>query len=154
MIKYEDYRKDKNFKLDSLTYKEIFLGLKENLIKIISDCLNEEVVELYLMEGWSNLRLKYGKDKDLYPLVFLRIEADDETFPPRCFFIEVSPFEIKLSVNRNGYLQEIENEELNNLLVKFMCKHFPNSDYLEKRKKYFKDSNLIKKLEEEKLVSV
>ena len=151
MIKYEDYRPDKNFKIDSLTYSEIFLGLKEELIKIISDYNGEEVKELSLIENWCSARLKYGKDKDLYPLLVLQLKVDNKSFLAEDCFIEFMPFEIKLYINKNGNVKEFESKELNNSLKTFMCNKFPNSDYLKKYEKYFKLAEIISKTEENML---
>lgn len=153
MIKYEDYRNDKNFKIDSLSYREIFLGLKSCLEKEISKLEKvNSLYELTYIEVGSTIRGSYGKDKDLYPLITLELKAVSEQRPKgRYYYCEINPFEINVKVNHYGEVKVIETEELTNALINLMCEKFSNSNYIEKREKYFKDAEIVKKTEENML---
>ena len=104
------------------------------------------------MEVGSTIRGFYGKDKDLYPLITLELEVVSEQRPKgRYYYCEINPFEISVKVNYYGEVKVIETEELTNALINLMCECFPNSDYLEKREKYFKTAEIIRKAEEKML---
>lgn len=153
MIKYEDYRNDKNFKIDSLTYKEIFIFLKPALEKAIADFEKlDSLDELIYIEAGSTIRNAYGKDKDLYPLITLELKSSSKKWlMGRYYYCAINPFEINVKVNHYGEIKVVESEELSDSLCCLMCEHFPDSDYLEKREKYFKTAEIIRKTEEKML---
>ena len=115
MIKYEDYRNDKNFKIDSLTYSEIFSGLKHCLIKVISENEKINTEDCVLSEMGGSIRNYFGKDKNLYPLItldlFFTTKSKSLIFK-REYFCKISPFEIELLQNFYGEIAIVENENL------------------------------------------
>ena len=149
MIKYEDYRNDKNFKIDSLTYKEIFLNLKPALENVIANFEKlEKLEDLTCVEIGSTIRYAYGKDKDLYPLITLELKSSSQNWLiGKYYYCEINPFEINVKVNHYGEVKVVDTVELTKALIDLMCEQFPNSDYLEKREKYFKNAEIIRKTE-------
>ena len=136
MIKYEDYRSDKNFNIDTLPYEEIFDGFKDviNEIKKRDNIDGFKFWPVELRKDRCECQMAYGADKDLYPKIKLDMYE---------YLLIVTTFEVKLLVFDNG-LKEIKSEDLDNALIKFMCNRFPNSDYLAKREKYFEDAETMK----------
>ena len=153
MIKFEDYRKDKEFKIDSLTYPEIFEGLKGGIEKAICEFEKvDSVDELVFLDKSSVVNMKYGKDKDMYPsiniefCVFAGKHIRGKYY--NCIF---NPFEIEIHKIDCGEIKVFEGEELTQALVDMIVEKFPNSDYVEKREKYFKMSELMERKYEEML---
>ena len=150
MIKFEDYRKDKNFKIDSLSYEEIFESLKHGIEKAICDYAKvEKLTGLTYEDEDSVVMMKYGKDKDMYPSVIFMVSAySDAWLYESTYYCILNPYEVELHKACNGEMKVITCKELTQSLVEMMNTKFPNSDYKEKRKKYFKDAELIKKVDE------
>ncbi len=137
MLRFEDCRNDKEFKLETLSYEEIFDAFKDivNEVKKKNCDGTFKFWPVELRNERCESRMVFGEDKNLYP----KIRFDMGTY-----VLIVSTFEVKLLVIEYG-IDEIKSEELDNALVKLMCEHFPNSDYLAKREKYFKDVELMKR---------
>lgn len=153
MISFEDYRKDKEFKIDSLTYQEIFESLKCGIEKAICDFKGIEKLDQLKLDGLDNhINMCYGADKDMYPRVVFMVEAYSSKWkgPAFCYCV-INPFEVELHVTPNGRIEVIECEELTQALIDMINEKFPNSDYMEKREKYFKMAELIERKREELL---
>lgn len=153
MVKYEDYRKDKNFKIDSLSYQEIFDSLKSGIEKTICDYAKvEKLTGLSYEDEDSVVMMKYGKDKDMYPHVIFMVSAySDKWIYESTYYCVLNPFEVELHKTHNGEMEIITHEELTNCLLGMMNTKFANSDYLEKREKYFKNAELMQRKREELL---
>ena len=101
-----------------------------------------------------SMRNAYAKDKDLYPLLTVGLCVSFKNISPifkRYYYCEINPFEVKLLANYYGEVEIVESEELNKALIAFMCENFPNSDYIQKREKYFEIAEKIRKTEENML---
>ncbi len=153
MISFEDYRKDKEFKIDSLSYKEIFESLKFGIKKAICDLKDIENLEkLVYTDIDSTVSMRYGKDKDMYPRVMFMVSAYSEEMKGGSYYYCIlNPFEIELHKTCDGRVNVITNDELTQALIDMINEKFPNSDYMEKREKYFKIAELIRKKQEELL---
>lgn len=153
MIKFEDYRKDKNFKIDSLGYQEIYESLKDGIEKAICEFVGvKKLTGLSYEDEDSVVMMKYGKDKDMYPSVIFMVGAySDKWLYESIYYCVVNPYEVELHKNKNGEMQIITCDELTNALIEMMNKKFPNSDYMEKREKYFKTAELMQRKREEML---
>ena len=136
MIKFEDYRTDRNFKLDSLSFEEIYEEIKPYVEEVIKNLEKENfknsMVDLNLNR--CSFRMAYGKDKDLYPRIQLDLKSN--------YIIVLTTFEIKMLVVGRE-IKEIRCEELDNALIKLMNEKFPNTDYLIKREKYFENAEIV-----------
>ena len=141
MINLEDYRNDKNFNLDSVAFVEMFENIKDGLAIAISEYKNANIESNQILINEKNCfrRSAFGADKDLYTKVKLDIYVKRID----SFMVIFNPFEIYLA-EYDGSENRYRSENLNNALVDMMLKLFPNSDYLLKREKYFKDSEIVK----------
>ncbi len=154
MIKFEDYRNDKNFKIDSLTYQEIFESLKDGIEKVICDFEKVPPLQgLVLREDKCSIRFAYSKDKDLYPTINLEVRSYSSKFCSNYNVMIINPFEVDIRCigEMTGRVHILTSEELTNSLIAMMNEKFPNSDYMEKREKYFKNAELIQRKQEELL---
>lgn len=153
MIKFEDYRKDKEFKIDSLSYQEIFESLKDGIEKTI--CKFEKVDsvdDLVFLDKSSVANMKYGKDKDMYPSINIEFCVfAGKYIRGKYYNCILNPFEIEIRKIYCGEVQVITCEELTQALIDMINEKFPNSDYMEKREKYFQMAELIQRKQEELL---
>ncbi|MBO5954744.1 MAG: hypothetical protein J6Q13_02100 [Clostridia bacterium] len=153
MIKFEDYRNDKNFKIDSLTYQEIFESLKDGISKAV--CKFEKVEsldDLILPDTSGAISMKYGRDKDLYPSINMEFRVfAGKHIQGKYYNVILNPFEIEIHKVYCGEVKVFSCEELTNSLFDMMNEKFPNSDYKEKREKYLKNAELIQRKQEELL---
>lgn len=136
MIKFEDYRSDKDFKLDSLSFEEIYEEIRETLKKVVKSLekenFNETMINLNLNR--CSFRMAYGKDRDLYPRIQIDLKSN--------YIVVITTYEIKmLIVGRE--IKEFQSEELDNVLIQLMNNKFPETDYLLKREKYFKTADIV-----------
>lgn len=153
MIKFKDYRKDKEFKIDSLSYQEIFESLKDGIEKSIRkyDHAKGLPKSLRLEERGCQTIFAYGKDKDVYPKITIEVSRlSDVGFGREHYYFVFNPFEIVMVVERNG-VENYISKELTQTLIDIMNEKFPNSDYMEKREKYFKMAELMQRKREEML---
>ena len=144
---------NKNFKIDSLTYQEIFESLKDDIGKAIRkyDHTKGFPKGLRLVECGCQTVFAYGKDKDVYPKITLEVSRlSDVGYGREYYYFIFNPFEIMMVVDRNG-VENYISKELTQALVDMMNEKFPNSDYMEKREKYFKLAALIQRKQEELL---
>ena len=141
MIKLEDFRKDKNFNLNNVTFMQMFENIKDKLAVAISEHKNANIESGQILINENNCfrRSAFGADKDLYT----KVKLDVYVKRVDSFMIIFNPFEIYLA-EYDGSENCYRSKSLNNALVDMMLKLFPNSDYLVKREKYFKDSEIIK----------
>ena len=137
MIRFEDCRSDKLYKLDTVAYEEIFDVFKDTVNETLKKHMENTYVDgsLELRKDMCSCRMAYGADKDLYPKIKLDMGG--------CFLI-LTTFEVKL-LFIDYKLREVRTPELDETLVEFMCDRFPDSGYLEKRNKYFEDAELMKR---------
>lgn len=154
MIELEDYRTDKEFKIDSLTYQEIFESLKDGIEKVI--CEFEKVPPLQgleLREDKCSTRFEYGKDKDMYPTINLEVRSYSSKFWSNYNVMIINPFEIDIRCigEMTGRVHILTSENLTQALIDMINEKFPNSDYMEKREKYFKMAELMQRKREEML---
>lgn len=135
----------KNFNLDAVAYEEMFEGMKENLALALSEFENAEIKAEDLILGLRNCfkRSSFGEDKNLYTKIKLDIYAKKVD----SYMIIFNPFEIYMA-KYDGSEKRFTSSALDETLTNFMVERFPDSQYLEKRKKYFKDAELIKKVDE------
>ncbi|MBR4999156.1 MAG: hypothetical protein IKY10_04670 [Clostridia bacterium] len=153
MITFEDYRKDKEFKIDSLTYQEIFESLKGGIETSI--CRHQKIKkidELTYNDLDSNVDFVYGKDKDMYPRVHFMVRAYSKKLNEAMYYyIFLNAFEIKIYRAYQNNNDFVEYKELTQALIDMMNEKYPNSDYVEKREKYFKMAELIERKRQELL---
>ena len=153
MIKFEDYRNDKKFKIDSLSFFEIYEGLKGGIEKAI--CRHQKIKkidELKYDDLDSVVDFVYGKDKDMYPRVHFRVRAYSKQLNEAMYYyIFLNAFEIKIYRAYQKNNDFVEYKELTQSLINMINEKFPNSDYMEKREKYFKMAELIERKREEML---
>ena len=142
MIKFEDYRSDKNFKLDSLSFEEIYEGIKpaveKEIKKLEKGNFKNGMVDLNLNR--CSFRMAYGKDKDLYPRIQIDLKSK--------YIVVITTYEIKMLIVERE-VSEHQSEELDEALVCLMNKKFPESDYIEKRKNYFENADLVRRISSE-----
>ena len=149
MKSYDKYRNDKDFKLDSLSYMEIFSALRTDLEIAIANFEKTEVVKVDLILHRCSTRSRYGKDKNLYPYIMLEVEALFKNGKiVKDYSFGLNPFEVEMLVNVCGRIKLVRNEALTFALVCFMDNKFLNCDYKEKQKKYLKNSEIACKTEE------
>ena len=136
MYRYEDYRNDKDFKLESLSYEEIFNCFKGVVNKIKKEHHDGafKFCPVELRKDRCEFVMAYGADKDLYPK--LNIDMYN-------YILVLTTFEVKLLEIENG-VNEIKSEELDCVLTKMMCEKFPQTNYLEKREEYFANAEIIR----------
>ncbi len=136
MLRFDEYRTDKEFKIDSLSYEEIFDRFKdvvdETRKKFHSGAFRFWPVEL--RKDKCGCRMAYGLDKNLYPEIKLDMGG--------CYLL-IMPYEAKLLIIENK-VRQIISPDINEVLYNLMCEKFPDSDYVEKREKYFKDVELMR----------
>ena len=136
MYNLDDYRTDKDFKLDSLSYEEMFDYFKD----VVDEMRKKFHVKGFkfwpveLKKDKCSCKMAYGADKNLYPKVRIAMDSCD---------LILTPFEAKLLVVDEG-VRTIMSPELNDALLNMMNEKFPESDYKEKSEKYFKDAELMR----------
>ena len=143
-VVYERIRADKDFNLETLTYQEMFDGLKFGIAKAISVFSKREVkvedLELDLQRCVT--KKSYGGDMNLYPKIYLSLKGN--------YSVLLTPFEIELIKTENG-IKSLTCDDLNIALTEFMLESFPNCDYIEFSEKYQKNAQIIKKQREKHL---
>lgn len=124
-----DYRYDKNFNLEEVSFIELFEGLKSGIAAAVSAYEKKDICEetIRLDVGGCIRALTYGEDGQLYPKLVLSLEGS--------YSVMLTPFKIQMIVYDYS-LKNFRSPELTNSLVDFMCSRFPESDYLEKREEY------------------
>ena len=142
---FNEARSDRAFNLDAVAYEEMFEGLKENLALALSEFEKVEIKAEDLILGLRNCfkRSSFGEDKNLYTKIKLDIHAKKIDN----YMIIFNPFEIYMT-KYDGSEERFTSSALDKALTNFMVERFPDSKYLEKREKYFKDGELIKKVDE------
>ena len=137
---FEEIRADKDFNLESLTYQEIFDGIKIGVALAISKFSKEDVKEedLKLNIGRCSTRSAYGEDQNLYPKIYLDLKG--------CYSVLLTPFEIDL-IEIKQRLRTVSCVELKECFYNFMCEKFPTSNYDKKFEKYFLDAEKLRKID-------
>ena len=140
-----DLRKDKNFNLEETTYQELFIGLKEGIVKAIAEYEKKEIEEkticLDQKRCWE--KFAYGEDGEMYPKILLDLKGN--------YSILLNPFKIEMLVYDYS-VKTIKSEALDDALVKFMTSRFVGSDYLQYREKYLKGAEVIKRISDEMII--
>jgi len=141
---FEQIRADKDFNLETLTYQEIFDGIKVGIAKAIAKEKKEEVeVEtLILNVQRCRTKLAYVDDMNLYPKIYLDLVGD-------CSVV-LTPFDIRLLIVSNC-VKTYSCEELSECFYNFMCERFPNCDYENIYEKYLINAEKIQKQREKQL---
>ena len=141
---FEEIRADKNFNLETLTYKEIFEGLRTAVAEAISEYLNHEVdsEDLSLYVERCSTRKSFGGDKNLYPKIYLDLKGR--------IGLLITPFEIEMMVVSNK-IEMISPICLREAFYNFMCEKFPDANYPRIYDKYLINSEKIKKQREKHL---
>lgn len=138
---FEKIRVDKNFNLETLSFEEIFNGIKDGVAKTLSKFTKQDVrvEDLVLNLDRCSKRFAYGEDANLYPKIYLDLKG--------FYSVLLNPFEIDL-VETKQRIRIISCEELKETLYNFMRKQFPESDYDKKYDKYFLDAEKLRKVDE------
>lgn len=141
---FEEIRADKDFNLETLTYREIFDGLKQGLAKGIMKYTKEDVFvdDLILNEDRCSTRHAYGEDGNLYPKIYLDMKG--------FYSVLLTPFEIEIIETRYK-INTFSNECIREVLFNFMCEKFPYSKYETFYEKYLINAEKIKKQAENHL---
>ena len=153
MFNLNNYRNDRQFQLDSLSYDEIFECLRDDIEKAIAKFEKVENIDALILPDTSGVvSMKYGKDKDMYPSVNMEVCVyAGKYIQGKYYNIILNPFEIEIHKIYCGEVQVFTSEELNEALIDMMNEKFPNSNYMEKREKYFKMAELMQRKREELL---
>ena len=140
---------DKDFNLMTVSDPEIFDSLKKDIVATIRtmkgfDKIKDE--DVLLDQAFTNRRTAYGKDGNAYPNIVMSVLV--KTAPPfgvREVNMFVDPFSIKLALHEYDP-KIVEDEKLTQAFVKFMTERFPNSEYTQKRDKYFKAAEIAERV--------
>ena len=143
-VVYKNIRADKDFNLETLSYEEIFDGIKFGVARAISDFSKSAVVveDLELNSEGCVTKRTYGQDMNLYPKIYLNLKGE--------YSVLLTPFEIELLRVGNG-IKSLSCDELNITLIGFMQDKFPDCDYQEIYENYQKNAEIIKKQREKHL---
>ena len=119
---FYDFRPDKDFDLTTLTYKEIFDGLKFGVAKTISKFSKEEVLteDLKLNEERCYIKMAFAEDMNLYPKIYLDLVG--------AYSILLTPFNVELLEIKHS-VKTLSCVELRECFYNFMCNTFPQSNY-------------------------
>ena len=86
-------------------------------------------------------RMSYGEDKMLYP----KIKLDISVKKLNVWMVIFNPYAVYIA-EYDGDENVYNSKMLSDALAEFMVNRFPNSSYLEKRRKYFKDAEMYRRL--------
>ena len=141
---FEEIRADKDFNLESLSYQEIFDGIKVGVAKAISEHLNEDVSveDLELNENRCHTRKAYADDMNLYPKIYLDLKGD--------YSILLTPFDIEI-LETKFEVKTFSHFELKECFYGFMCDKFSNAQYDKKFEKYLINVEKLRKQREKHL---
>lgn len=131
----------KRFDLNNISYNEMFEAMRHGLPVALSELIGEDVdvTKINIEERNCFTRSAFGSDGDLYQKVKLDIYVGNIG----TWMLIFNPFEIYLA-EYDGSEKAYKSDALDCCLIDMMIKLFPNSDYLEKREKYFKDAEINK----------
>ncbi|MBQ7352042.1 MAG: hypothetical protein IJW59_04220 [Clostridia bacterium] len=150
MIKYK--MPDAGFDLRTVSDEELFNVLKEPIAEVIKTFKGYENTTsefVKLNTKYTTRRDAFGRDKDLYHNIILSIGVKSHlTYDS--FNLFINPFEIKIALDKYDP-QIVENENLTNSFLNFMINKFPQSNYIDKRKEYFKKAKTFQQIEEDLL---
>lgn len=137
-------RADKDFNLETLSYEEIFDGLKFGIARAISEFSKTTILaeDLKLNIDGCLTKKSYGGDLNLYPKIYLNLEGD--------YSVLLTPFQIELMKVGNG-IKSLSCDELTISLLDFMQDKFPDCDYIKIYENYQKNAEIIKKQREKHL---
>ena len=138
---FEEIRADKEFNLETLTYEEIFEGIKVGIARAVSKFSKEEVEpdDLVLNVDKCSIRSAYGEDANLYPKIYLDLKG--------YYSVLLTPFEIDI-IEIKHRIRTLSCEDLKESFYNFMCEKFPDSGYDKKYEKYFIDAEKLRKVDE------
>lgn len=141
---FEEIRVDKDFNLETLSYQEIFNGIKIGVALAISKFSKEDAKAegLRLNLNRCHTRKAYAEDLNLYPKIYLDLKGD--------YSILLTPFEIEL-IETKHKIRTVSCVELRECFYNFMCEQFPNCDYEKIYENYFKNAEKFRKQREKHL---
>lgn len=142
-------RNDAEFNLDTVSNKEIFDGLKGSMFECLQAVEHLEDITLddieFKEDSFRNQVM--GADGFLYPKICIctrTMPKKNWIYATNADFI-VTPFSVQMLLLKNG-IKVVEAKKLDEALVEFMTKRFPNSNYLAKREKYLRDCDLRRRM--------
>ena len=126
---------NRDFNLETLSYQQLFEGLKDGIAKAISKISKQEILpdDLILNGDRCSMRFAYAEDGNLYPKIYLSIKGS--------YDILITPFEIDV-LELTNKLRLFGDWELREFFYNFMCKQFPNSNYEKFYEIYQKDCEI------------
>ena len=135
---FEQIRPDKDFNLETLTYQEIFDGIKYDIAMAISRVSKNETNKQDLKLNIQRCRTKfaYAEDMNLYPKIYLDFVGG--------YSVILTPFNIQLMEVKQA-VKMYECQELSQGFYNFMCEKFPNCDYEKIYEKYLIRVEKLKK---------
>lgn len=141
---FEEIRADKDFNLESLSYQEIFDGIKTGVAKAISEHSKEDVSaeDLELNVERCHTRKAYGEDMNLYPKIYLDLKG--------FYSVLLTPFEIEIMETKFN-VKTFSHFELRECFYDFMWSSFPDCDYEKIYEKYLIDTEKLRKQREKHL---
>ena len=141
---FEEIRADKDFNLQTLSYEEIFDGLKFGMAQAISCYSKQEVgvEDLELNVERCSTRSAYAEDMSLYPKMYLDLKGD--------YGFILTPFEIEMLIVKHD-VKTYSTPELREVFYNFMCKQFPNCDYEKIYEKYLINAEKLRRSREKHL---
>ena len=141
---FEQIRPDKDFNLETLTYQEIFDGIKCDIARAISRVSKRETYGQDLKLNIQRCRTKfaYAEDMNLYPKIYLDLVGN--------YSVVLTPFNIELMEVKQS-VRMYECQELSRGFYDFMCEKFPNCGYEKIYEKYLINVEKVKKQHEKHL---
>ena len=143
---------DDDFDLRTVSDEDLFNAIKNDIINVIKTFKGYENTTSELVKlntKYTTRRDAFGKDNDLYHHIVLSITVN-AYLTYDSFNLFINPFEIKIAPDKYDP-QIVEDENLTTSFLKFMIKKFPKSNYIEKRKEYFKKTKTFHKVEDDLL---
>lgn len=141
---FDKVRADRDFNLETLSYEELFEGLKFDFAQAIRVYSKQEVdvEDLRLNVDRCSTRSVYAEDGNLYPKIYLDLKCE--------YSFVITPFEIEMMIVNNK-IRTYSNAELREAFYNFMCDKFPNAEYDKKYEKYCLDVQKMQKINEKLL---
>ena len=141
---FEETRPDKDFNLETLTYQEIFEGIKFGVATAIRKFSKDDisVEDLRLKEERCYTKKAYAEDMNLYPKIYLDLFGQ--------YSVLITPFNVELLIV-SSQIKTYSCEELGECFYKFMCDKFPSANYEKIYEKYLISVEKIKKQHEKHL---
>lgn len=135
---FEKIRDDKEFNLETLSYQEIFVGIKDGIANAIYEISKEKInaEDLVLNIDRCSTRYAYAENGNLYPKIYLDMNG--------FYSVLLNPFEIDL-IESKYKIRTVSTVGLRECFYNFMCEKFPNCNYEKVFEKYLIDSQNLRK---------